>query len=125
MRWDRQDGCCRWIDEGEHATLQFQHRLHFLCFIHFVMDVGGDDHLVLLYKETRCLQADHEILPRDDLHGGFANLCLRAHDPGTQFPGGEVFRQIEIQFAQTLRISREIRHPHRTVGEVGSNHGLR
>ena len=54
-----------WSMRLERLAVQFQDDLHALLRLQVVVDVGRQDHLVLLHEEPRGLQADDQVLAGD------------------------------------------------------------
>ena len=81
---------------SQDAALELEHDLDGLLRLELVVDVGREHDLVLLDEEPWGLKPDEQVLGRDDLGLGLADLRAQAHRPGLDLPGRQALGQGEV-----------------------------
>ena len=77
--------------------------------LEIVVDVRREDDFVLLHEEPRRLQADDEVLARDDFGFAAADLRAVAHRPDLDLPAGEVLGHVELDLGDAVLVGVEHR----------------
>ena len=87
----------------EDAAIELEHDLDGLLGLELVVDVGRQHDLVLLDEEPGRLEPDEQVLGRDDLRLGLADLGPEAHRPGLDLPGRQALGQGELDLGGAVR----------------------
>ena len=105
--------CAVSLHRLEDAAVELQHDLDGLLRLELVVDVGRQHDLVLLDEEPGRLEPDEQVLGRDDLRLGLADLGAQAHRPALDLPGRQALGQGELDLGGAVGAGGERRRPRR------------
>ena len=105
------DRAGRFIERLQRRAVELQFDLHLLLGLQVVVNDGRENDFIAFDEESRRLQADDQVLGRDDVETGFADVRAATHRPGANLPGRQILGHVEFDLRDAVAVGFQRSNP--------------